>query len=58
MGRRRNLAEHPADGTTVSSSRAYDALGNVTASSGANPSLGYQSAWTDASTGEVNMTSR
>ncbi|WP_234008818.1 LamG-like jellyroll fold domain-containing protein [Streptomyces sp. Mg1] len=47
-----------ADGTSVSSSRAYDALGNVTASSGANPSLGYQSGWTDASTGEVNMASR
>ncbi|MFF4457692.1 RHS repeat-associated core domain-containing protein [Streptomyces goshikiensis] len=47
-----------ADGTTVSSSRAYDALGNVTASSGANPSLGYQSGWTDASTSEVNMASR
>ncbi|MEU9994168.1 LamG-like jellyroll fold domain-containing protein [Streptomyces sp. NPDC050848] len=46
------------DGTTVSSSRAYDAFGTVTASTGANPSLGYQSGWTDASTGEVNMASR
>ncbi|WP_405603897.1 DNRLRE domain-containing protein [Streptomyces sp. NBC_01410] len=46
------------DGTTVSSSRAYDAFGNVTASTGANPSLGYQSGWTDSSTGEVNMASR
>ncbi|MFD9420449.1 LamG-like jellyroll fold domain-containing protein [Streptomyces goshikiensis] len=52
------VATLSADGTTVSSSRAYDALGNVTASSGANPSLGYQSGWTDASTGEVNMASR
>ncbi|MEU4266808.1 LamG-like jellyroll fold domain-containing protein [Streptomyces sp. NPDC026092] len=47
-----------ADGTTISSSRAYDALGNVTASAGTNPSLGYQSGWTDSSTGEVNMASR
>ncbi|MFG2417185.1 LamG-like jellyroll fold domain-containing protein [Streptomyces goshikiensis] len=52
------VASLSEDGTTVSSSRAYDALGNVTASSGANPSLGYQSGWTDASTGEVNMASR
>ncbi|MFJ3975917.1 LamG-like jellyroll fold domain-containing protein [Streptomyces sp. NPDC090021] len=46
------------DGTTVSSSRAYDAFGNVSASSGTSPSLGFQSGWTDASTGEVNMASR
>ncbi|MGW2439666.1 RHS repeat-associated core domain-containing protein, partial [Streptomyces goshikiensis] len=52
------VASLSEDGTTVSSSRAYDALGNVTASSGANPSLGYQSGWTDPSTGEVNMASR
>ncbi len=47
-----------ADGTAVTSSRAYDAFGNVTASSGTNPSLGYQSGWTDSSTGEVNMAAR
>ncbi|MFF3842796.1 LamG-like jellyroll fold domain-containing protein [Streptomyces sp. NPDC001930] len=47
-----------ADGTTVSSSRAYDASGKVTASNGANPSIGYQSGWTDSSTGEVNMAAR
>ncbi|MFD3337341.1 LamG-like jellyroll fold domain-containing protein [Streptomyces sp. NPDC058700] len=52
------VATLSADGTTVSSSRAYDAFGNVTASAGTNPSLGYQSGWTDASTGEVNMASR
>ncbi|MFF5809259.1 LamG-like jellyroll fold domain-containing protein [Streptomyces sp. NPDC012746] len=52
------VASLSADGTTVSSSRAYDALGNVTASSGVTPSLGYQSGWTDASSGEVNMASR
>ncbi|MCX5071192.1 RHS repeat-associated core domain-containing protein [Streptomyces sp. NBC_00513] len=47
-----------ADGTSVSSSRVYDAFGNVTASASTNPSLGYQSGWTDNSTGEVNMTVR
>ncbi|MFJ7067895.1 LamG-like jellyroll fold domain-containing protein [Streptomyces sp. NPDC101115] len=46
------------DGTSVSSSRAYDAFGSVTAKAGANPALGYQSAWTDSSTGEVNMAAR
>ncbi|MFD3335972.1 LamG-like jellyroll fold domain-containing protein [Streptomyces sp. NPDC058700] len=47
-----------ADGTAVTSSRAYDASGNVTASTGVSPSLGYQSGWTDSSTGEVNMAAR
>ncbi|MFJ3582348.1 LamG-like jellyroll fold domain-containing protein [Streptomyces sp. NPDC090127] len=46
------------DGTSVASSRAYDPFGKVTASSGGNPALGYQSGWTDSSTGEVNMASR
>ncbi|WP_284440282.1 LamG-like jellyroll fold domain-containing protein [Streptomyces vilmorinianum] len=52
------VASLSADGTSVTSSRAYDASGNVTASGGANPSVGYQSGWTDSSTGEVNMASR
>ncbi|MEU9704730.1 LamG-like jellyroll fold domain-containing protein [Streptomyces sp. NPDC047981] len=52
------IASLSADGTSVTSSRAYDSFGNVTASAGANPSLGYQSGWTDASTGEVNMAAR
>ncbi|MFJ6484265.1 LamG-like jellyroll fold domain-containing protein [Streptomyces sp. NPDC091682] len=52
------VASLSPDGTTVSSSRAYDASGKVTASSGANPSVGYQSGWTDSSTGEVNMAAR
>ncbi|MEV6684121.1 RHS repeat-associated core domain-containing protein [Streptomyces sp. NPDC051130] len=46
------------DGTGVSSSRAYDASGKVTATTGTTPSIGYQSGWTDPSTGEVNMASR
>ncbi|MFD5764275.1 RHS repeat-associated core domain-containing protein, partial [Streptomyces sp. NPDC127049] len=52
------VASLSPDGTTVSSSRAYDASGKVTASAGANPSVGYQSGWTDSSTGEVNMAAR
>ncbi|WUF66943.1 DNRLRE domain-containing protein [Streptomyces nojiriensis] len=52
------VASLTADATSVAASRSYDALGNVTASSGTNPSLGYQSGWTDTSTGEVNMASR
>ncbi|MEV7834944.1 RHS repeat-associated core domain-containing protein [Streptomyces subrutilus] len=52
------IASLTADGTAVSSSRAYGAFGNVTESAGSNPSLGYQSGWTDSATGEVNMASR
>ncbi|MFF8279716.1 LamG-like jellyroll fold domain-containing protein [Streptomyces lateritius] len=52
------VASLSPDGTTVTSSRAYDASGKVTASSGTAPSVGYQSGWTDSSTGEVNMASR
>ncbi|MFD3326593.1 LamG-like jellyroll fold domain-containing protein [Streptomyces sp. NPDC058701] len=46
------------DGTTVAGSRAYDPFGKTTASGGANPNVGYQSGWTDANTGEVNMAAR
>ncbi|MER5307278.1 LamG-like jellyroll fold domain-containing protein [Streptomyces sp. NPDC002773] len=52
------VASLSADGTSVTSSRAYDASGKVTASSGTTPSVGYQSGWTDSSTGEVNMAAR
>nr|WP_267887314.1 LamG-like jellyroll fold domain-containing protein [Streptomyces sp. WM6372] len=52
------VASLTPDGTGVSSSRAYDASGKVTATSGTTPSIGYQSGWTDPSTGEVNMASR
>ncbi|WP_251066910.1 LamG-like jellyroll fold domain-containing protein [Streptomyces sp. ISL-36] len=52
------VATLSTDATMVSASRAYDAFGNVTASAGVNPSLGYQSGWTDNSTGEVNMAAR
>ncbi|MFE7773713.1 LamG-like jellyroll fold domain-containing protein [Streptomyces sp. NPDC057445] len=52
------VASLSPDGTTVTSSRAYDASGKVTASNGTTPSVGYQSGWTDSSTGEVNMAAR
>ncbi|MGW2016678.1 LamG-like jellyroll fold domain-containing protein [Streptomyces sp. NPDC001927] len=46
------------NGTSVVGSRAYDPFGQTTASSGANPAVGYQSGWTDNTTGEVNMAAR
>ncbi|MGW5425055.1 LamG-like jellyroll fold domain-containing protein [Streptomyces sp. NPDC003943] len=52
------VASLTPDGTTVASSKAYDAFGKVTASNGTSPNLGYQSGWTDTSTGEVNMAAR
>ncbi|QES10330.1 DNRLRE domain-containing protein [Streptomyces venezuelae] len=52
------VASLTADGTAVSGSRAYDPFGRTTASQGANPSVGYQSGWTDSGTGEVNMAAR
>ncbi|WP_265867095.1 LamG-like jellyroll fold domain-containing protein [Streptomyces sp. SKN60] len=47
-----------ADGTIITGSRAYDPFGKVTASDGSNPALGYQSGWTDPTTGEINMAAR
>ncbi|MFG2753770.1 LamG-like jellyroll fold domain-containing protein [Streptomyces xanthophaeus] len=46
------------DGTTVAGSRAYDPFGKTTATSGTNPNVGYQSGWTDTTTGEINMAAR
>ncbi|MET9652141.1 RHS repeat-associated core domain-containing protein [Streptomyces sp. NPDC006460] len=45
-------------GTAVQASRAYDPFGKTTATNGTNPAVGYQSGWTDTTTGEVNMASR
>jgi large repetitive protein len=45
-----------SDGTTTTNSR--DPQGNVTATSGAQASLGYQSEYTDPATGQVNMNAR
>ncbi|WP_309144106.1 RHS repeat-associated core domain-containing protein [Streptomyces sp. PKU-MA01144] len=52
------VAQLRPDGTALTGSRAYDPYGSVTASHGANPSVGYQSGWTDASSGDVNMAAR
>ncbi|WP_327302985.1 DNRLRE domain-containing protein [Streptomyces sp. NBC_01298] len=46
------------DGTTLAGSRSYDPFGTTTATSGTNPTVGYQSGWTDPTSGEVNMAAR
>ncbi|MER7955938.1 LamG-like jellyroll fold domain-containing protein [Streptomyces sp. NPDC096030] len=46
------------DGRTVLGSRAYSPFGEVTATAGAGGALGYQSGWTDSSSGDVNMAAR
>ncbi|MEU3075690.1 RHS repeat-associated core domain-containing protein [Streptomyces laurentii] len=45
-------------GASVQASRAYDPFGKTTSTNGANPAVGYQSGWTDTTTGEVNMAAR
>ncbi len=45
-------------GAALSGSTAYDPLGKILATSGMLGNLGYQSEWTDALTGRVNMFSR
>lgn len=45
-------------GGTLTGSRAYDPYGKVTAAQGSSPALGFQSGWTDPSSGDVNMASR
>ena len=44
--------------TALAGSTTYDPLGNVTATSNQTGNLGYQSGWTDAATGKVDMDSR
>ncbi|MEO3784926.1 LamG-like jellyroll fold domain-containing protein [Actinocorallia sp. B10E7] len=51
------IASFTGTGTALTASATYDPLGNVTAGS-APLSLGYQSGWTDPTTGQVNMWSR
>ncbi|MEU4494504.1 LamG-like jellyroll fold domain-containing protein [Streptomyces sp. NPDC023998] len=46
------------DGKAVTGSKAYTPFGEVGAGTGTLPSLGYQSGWTDPSSGEVNMAAR
>jgi RHS repeat-associated protein len=47
-----------ATGTTLTGSAAYDPLGNVIGTSTKLGNLGYQSQYTDPTSGEVNMLSR
>src|SRR5439155_7265187 len=45
-------------GTTLAGSTAYDPLGNVVSAANRAGNLGYQSGWTQQSTGRVNMAAR
>lgn len=47
-----------AAGTALAGSTAFDPLGNVLAATGQQGRLGYQSGWTDPSTGVVDMAAR
>ncbi|WP_204053231.1 LamG-like jellyroll fold domain-containing protein [Microbispora siamensis] len=47
-----------AGATGLTGSTAYDPFGKVTAKTGEQPQLGYQSEWTDPDTGKVNMHAR
>ncbi|MFJ9779914.1 LamG-like jellyroll fold domain-containing protein [Amycolatopsis sp. NPDC101161] len=47
-----------ASGSAMAGSTAYDPFGNVLASANVKGQLGYQSGWTDRSTGNVNMAAR
>ncbi|MFF3503172.1 LamG-like jellyroll fold domain-containing protein [Streptomyces sp. NPDC003247] len=47
-----------ADGTQVSGSTSYDPFGKETATGGTTPAVGYQSGWTDPTSGDVNMAAR
>ncbi|WP_395297010.1 LamG-like jellyroll fold domain-containing protein [Kitasatospora hibisci] len=46
------------NGTALVGATTYDPFGNPTATSGTRASLGYQSGWTDPTTGDVNMHAR
>ncbi|WP_159012053.1 FG-GAP-like repeat-containing protein [Streptomyces sp. NRRL F-5123] len=46
------------DATTPGASTAYNPLGTPTATTGTTPALGYQGAWTDPTTGQVDMNAR
>ncbi|MFJ3235896.1 hypothetical protein [Streptomyces sp. NPDC086787] len=46
------------DDKQLSASRAYDPFGKETASNGTTPAVGYQSGYTDPTSGDVNMAAR
>jgi RHS repeat-associated protein len=52
------VATFASGASGLTSWTVYDPLGNVTASSGAQTSVGYQSEYTDPATGQVNMDAR
>ncbi|MFG1864762.1 RHS repeat-associated core domain-containing protein [Microbispora bryophytorum] len=52
------VAAFTAGATSLAGSTAYDPFGKVTTSTGTQLQLGYQSEWTDADTGQVNMHAR
>ncbi|MFI5916006.1 LamG-like jellyroll fold domain-containing protein [Dactylosporangium sp. NPDC051541] len=52
------VGQFQATGTSLAGSTSYDPLGKVLATTGVVGSLGYQSEWTDAGTGRVNMLAR
>ena len=52
------VGQFTSTATTLAGSTAYDPLGKVVSSAGMVGSLGYQSGWTDLTTGRVNMASR
>ncbi|MFB9831444.1 LamG-like jellyroll fold domain-containing protein [Actinoallomurus acaciae] len=52
------VGDFTATGTSLTGSTAYDPLGNVAATTGAVGKLGFQSGWTDDTTGKVDMGSR
>ena len=52
------VAQYTGAATALTGSATYNPLGVVTAHAGAIGNLGYQSGWTDSSTGQVNMAAR
>ncbi|WP_396447698.1 LamG-like jellyroll fold domain-containing protein [Actinomadura sp.] len=52
------VGDFTATGTALAGSATYDPLGNVTDSTTMSGRLGYQSGWTDDTTGKVNMAAR
>ncbi|TML32360.1 MAG: Teneurin-1, partial [Actinobacteria bacterium] len=52
------VGDFTATGTALAGSTAYDPLGNVIAGASPVGQLGYQSGWTDKTTGKVNMAAR
>lgn len=52
------VATFTAGGTTLAGSTTFDPLGTPLAAAGTKSKLGYQSGWTDATTGKTNMAAR